>query len=918
MQKTIYRSSSQARGLIEVLLSLLILMAYPDWHLEHLLHTMKQPGFLFSFFILFSLTVDLSAEHRHGLQCRHWSPFNQMGDNTTQRYAPERTVDLLDLSLDVTPDFKNRRVSGTATLTFQTMLRPVETLRLDAYDLEISKITSGPKIASWENTDRALLIHFEKSIPPLRKGKISIAYEAEPVKGLYFRTPELGYKKTDMHIWTQGETIEARHWFPCFDAPNEFFTSSITCRVPKDMTVLSNGRRAGEQVDPKTGLKAVTWIQEKPHVNYLISLVAGYFERISDQHGELSMSFWTPPSEFAQAANSFRETKQCMEYLEKEIGVPYPWSKYDQVCVQDFYWGGMENTSLSTLNTSTLFSLETENIRSSQGLVAHELVHQWFGDLVTCKDWSHIWLNEGFATYYTHLFAGHKDGPEHRLYGLYRDMKSITGRSNDVVPMVNRNYDRPSDMFRKYGYMSYSKGSWVLHMIRSRIGPELFRKSVKTYLNRHRHGSVVTENLRMALEETSGENFDRLFDQYVYHAHHPELKISYSWDAKSKLAKLSVKQEQKVEGDVMLFQLDLPVRFKVGERTINRSIPLSKAAEDFYFALPSPPKTIRIDPRLTILAKTEFTPPVAMLHAQLDDPDDLIGRLLAVEALSKRKDKTSVQKLKESLAKDTFYGVRIAASKALRGIDSEHAFEALASTPRQKDARVRRQVVSDLGSFYKPAALTALKKSLQGEKNPAIRGTAIRALAGFGDSGAAGLIRKALGSSSYRHQLADAAVSALRTQDDPAEIKTLLAALRKDKEKFTSRGYGQALRTLAYLARNEEDKSTVRRFLTEGCSLPSPRVKQAALEALGDLGDSKAIAVLEKFARGRDGSPERSKAESAIEKLRAGRKPVDDFKNLRQEVGALKKANEALEKKLGDLIKRYDSLPLPKTPKSKE
>ena len=879
---------------------------------------MKNSSILFILIILFSSVHHLRAEHQHTLLCRHWNQFPSPVDTTIQRYAPEREIDVLDLSLDVTPDFKNRKVSGTVTITFQTMLQPVGTLRLDAHDLEISQVNSGPKIASWENTDRALLIRFEKPIPALRKGKVSITYEAEPVKGLYFRTPELGYKKTDMHIWTQGETLEARHWFPCFDAPNEFFTSSITCRVPKGMTVLSNGRRVGEKIDSETGLKAVTWKQEKPHVNYLISLVAGYFERITEKHGDLSMSFWTPPSEFAQAPNSFRETKQCMEYLEKEIGVPYPWAKYDQVCVQDFYWGGMENTSLSTLNTSTLFSVETENIRSSQGLVAHELAHQWFGDLVTCKDWSHIWLNEGFATYYTHLFAGHKDGQDHMIYGLYRDMKSITARSHDVVPMVNRKYDRPSDMFRKYGYMSYSKGSWVLHMIRSQIGPDLFRKAVKIYLTRHRHGNVVTENLRTALEEVSGRTFDREFDQYVYHAHHPELKISYSWDSEAKLAKLSVKQEQKVEGDVMLFELGLPVRFKTGDQTINRTIPLSKVSEDFYFSLPNTPKIVRIDPHLTVLAKTDFTPPVTMLHAQLADPEDIVGRLLAVEALAKRKDKTSVEKLSHALAQDLFYGVRVAASKALRGIDTEQAFEALVANAKQKDARVRRQVISDLGSFYKPAALTALKKSLQGEKNPAIRGSAIRALAGFGDPGAAGLIRKALGSTSYRHQLADAAVSALRAQDDPAEIKSLLAALRKDKDKFTSRGYGQALRTLAYLARNEEDKSTVRRFLTEGCSHPTPRVKQAALESLGELGDSKAIAVLEKFARGRVGSPERSKAEGAIEKLRAGRKPVDDFKNLRQEVGALKKANEALEKKLGDLIKRYDSLPLPMIPKRKE
>tara|TARA_Y100001934_G_scaffold278245_1_gene378999 strand:+ start:2078 stop:4669 length:2592 start_codon:yes stop_codon:yes gene_type:complete len=857
----------------------------------------------------------MRAEHRHSLQCRHAVPFLAGVDTTTQRYAPDRQVDILHFALDVTPDFKNRRVAGTATFTFKTMLKAVKQLRLDAVDLEVSEIKAGPKIEAWQNTDSALLITFARPIPPMRQVKLSVTYEAQPVKGLYFRTPELGYNPGDMHIWTQGETIEARHWFPCFDAPNEFFTSSMTCRVPEGMVVLSNGRKASEKIDPETGLKVVTWEQEKPHVNYLISLVAGYFKKLQEKHGDLSMSFWTPPSEFAEAANSFRETKQCMEFMEKEIGVPYPWVKYDQVCVQDFNWGGMENTSLTTLNAHTLFSLETENIRSSQGLVAHELAHQWFGDLVTCKDWSHIWLNEGFATYYTHLFAGHKDGPEVMLYGLHRNLKSLIGRANDVVPMVNRKYQKPSDMFSKYGFMSYTKGSWVLHMLRSQLGPELFRKAVKIYLERHRHGSVVTENLRAAIEEVTGNSYDRFFDQYVYHAHHPEFGISYSWDQKAKLAKISVKQEQKVDDNVMLFQLSLPVRFKVGDQSIDHSMAIDKASEDFYFSLPAAPEVVRIDPDLTWLAKTTFAPPVAMLHAQLADTKDVVGRLLAVDALGKRKDKTSVDKLKDVLNKDRFYGVRHAASQALRSIGTEAAFDALRTSTKQPDARVRRQVVTDLGSFYKPAALAALKKSLAGEKNPAVRAVAIKALAGFGDAGAAGLIRKALTSSSYRHQLGDAAVTAMRKQDDPADLPVLLQALREDAKKFTSRGYGSGLRALAYLGRNEEDKSKIRGFLLGKVSHLNPRIRLAAIDSLGQLGDPKAIAALEKFARGGEGSPERKNAEAAIEKLRVARKPVDDFKNLRKEVTELRKANEKLSKQVEDLEKRFGAVIQPEEKK---
>jgi len=870
---------------------------------------MKRTILLFASAVLSLGIVGLAkAEHVHGLQCGHGATVWSSIDSASQRYAPDRAVDIEQFDLDVTPDFKNRRVAGTATFTFRPILKPLGQLRLDAHDLEISNVTAGSsEIAAWQNTDRALIVTFANPIAAGEQAKLTVTYEAEPKKGLYFRTPEMGYDPGDTHIWTQGESIEARHWFPCFDAPNEFFTSTMTCRVPEAMVVLSNGRKVSDAVDADSGLRVVKWSQDKPHVNYLITLVAGHFKRIEEKHGDLSMSFWTAPSDFANAANSFRDTKACMEFFEKEIGVPYPWAKYDQVCVQDFNWGGMENTSQTTLNASTLFSNETENIRSSQGLMAHELAHQWFGDLVTCKDWSHIWLNEGFATYYTHLFAGHKDGLDEMRYGLYRDRKSLTGRSGDTTAMVNRKYNTPKEMFRKYGFMSYSKGSWVLHMLRSQLGPELFRKCVKTYLERHKHGNVVTEDLRSIIEELSGNSFDRFFDQYVFHAHHPELKISYAWDEKTKLAKLSVKQEQKVDANVLLFHVRLPVRFTVDGQALDRSLHVTKPAEDFYLRLAKAPSIVRIDPDVTLLAKLGFTPTTALLHAQLADESDALGRLQAVELMAKRKDKTTREKLKHALQNDPFYGVRIAASRALRGISSDDAFSALIASTDQPNAKVRRQVISDIASQYKPEALAALKQSLAKEKNPAIRARIINGLTGHNDKEARKLINQALDSESFRHQLADAAVSALRKQDIPANIAKIRAALENDGEKFTTNGYASGLRALGYLARNQKKRTDIREFLIGHVNNPKRRVALASIDALGQLGDPRAIAVLDKFTGAAEDDPARKAAEQAVEKLRAGRKPVDDFKNLRRELTSLKQSNSKLIKELDNLKKRFDA-----------
>src|SRR5262245_11109990 len=363
------------------------------------------------------------------------------------KYAPSREIQILHLTLDVTPDFKARAVSGSATLRFKPIARPFAELKLDGVDLAVRSVTSTEKLLGWQATAQQVVVTFADPIPPERAVSVTVDYSASPRKGLYFRTHELGYEKTDAHLWTQGEPIEARHWFPSVDAPNAKFTSEVICRVVEGMTVLSNGRKVSEGKEGTNGLVAVRWVQDKPHANYLIALCAGYFKKVEDKYRDIPLAFYTPPSEIEQAASSFEGTKEMMAFFEKEIGVPYPWAKYDQVCVDDFHWGGMENTTLTVLNDRTLFTAETENLRDSIGLVAHELAHQWFGDLVTCKDWSQIWLNEGFATYYEALYQRHKFGEDTFRFEMYQNASGVLNQANDTNAIVRRDFGHPDEQF---------------------------------------------------------------------------------------------------------------------------------------------------------------------------------------------------------------------------------------------------------------------------------------------------------------------------------------------------------------------------------------------------------------------------------------------------------------------------------------
>jgi len=433
------------------------------------------------------------CRYRAGAQARAERPLG-IDLEGKYHYAPDRQVDVLDIKIDVTPDFQKRTIAVTAALKVTPISKPVELLRLDAIDLDVHAVRcDGAKIADFVSTRKDLRIAFTEPVAPGTVITLHINYSAQPNAGLYFRTPAMGYPAGDTHLWTQGEAHEARHWLPCFDYPNERSSTEVICHVPKGMTVLSNGRRMGEEVDDN-GLKVVRWREEKPHVSYLICLVAGYLEKLEKRHRDIPLAFYTQPTLSNYAKNSFRDTPDIMAFYEEEIGVKFPWVKYSQVTIHDFTAGGMENTTLTTLTDQTIFSTATENIRTTRSLDAHEMAHQWFGDYVTCKDWSHVWLNEGFATYYAHLYAGHKFGRDAMLYGLYRDATGrILTHKDDKRPIVYRGYNNAMEQF---GYRSYPKGSWVLHMLRSQLGPQHYRKCIKAYLEKYALSSVVSDDLR--------------------------------------------------------------------------------------------------------------------------------------------------------------------------------------------------------------------------------------------------------------------------------------------------------------------------------------------------------------------------------------------------------------------------------------
>jgi aminopeptidase N len=663
------------------------------------------------------------------------------------------------------------------------------------------------------------------------------------------------------------------------------FTTELICRVPLGMIALSNGKLLSETVEGE--MLRFHWLQEKAHPNYLIALVAGKLKKIETMYRDIPLQFYTMASQIQYAPNSFKDTASLMAFFEKELGVPYPWAKYAQVVVDDFIWGGMENTTLTVLTRRTLFATETENIFSSQGLVAHEMVHQWFGDYVTCKDWSHIWLNEGFASYYPLLYVEEAEGVKAMHYGLYQNAQRIFAeKANDFRPILFRKYETIWDVFN---YRPYQKGAWVLQMLRTQLGADLFRRVIHTYLQQHALQSVETQDLFKICEALSGVSLQQFQDQWLYQTRHPELKVSQSWEAATRTLKVKIEQVQKISELVPYFRFSTFFRVEGEGYQSDFPVEITQKEQEFSWVLPSKVKNCRLDPHYGVLAEVQQEKPLEMWYTQLLDSSDLLGQLLAIEFLKTNRgaDSRTLELFLKLLKEDPFYGVRLEVSKALRGLHTPEALGVLLQALPQEDARVRHQVVKDLSAFYEERVLEFLLQILEKEKNPEIRAEALSSFGKYKFERVSARLFQGLNTPSFRNKITESAIQAISASCDTAYSSPLLETLRQRSKEFSTGGLGQALIGLARVAFFQHDKNPFYHYLLSHLDHPQKEVQQQALSALGELGDLRALPILEGYLGRPEDNPLRKKAQESIEKLRQSVPTSVSLRELQEQIHAL-------------------------------
>jgi aminopeptidase N len=826
----------------------------------------------------------------------------------TRNYPPDPQVDFENLALDlVMDDPMSRSFTCDETLTFHTAGFPIDRLTLDAVGLRIDGVTDlQAKPLSFRIDDKTITIRFPEALAPNQESGIKISYACiKPTKGMIFTLPDAGYPDRPVSIHTQGEPEQNRYWFISHDYPNAKQSTETTVTIPDKYAALSNGALISKDELPG-GKAKYHYKLAQPQASYLVSLVIGEFAILRDHWRDRPVEYWVPPSMKDDAWRTFGKTPRMIELFSTLTGVDFAWEKYAQSVVYNFEAGGMENTSCTTLTEYATIDQRASLDTDSESLTAHELAHQWFGDLVTCKSWEHIWLNEGFAVFMDNIWQEHEHGEEAYAHEIWSMMRGVSQSDDPTAKggVVWPYYEDPDDTFSRGVSNPYSKGACVLHMLRRSLGDELFWKCLGEYLRRYRYQSVETDDLRKVIDELSGRSYARFFQQWIYRAGSPEVQADYSWDDANGIAKLKFEQKQTITADAPAFEMDLPVWFVAGDGTVTkRTMHIDDRFAELTAQFDKEPAMVLLDPEGAVLAKWDTDFPTPMSRRAATNAPTPMARYDAIGALATKNDDTTRSTLRAILLDEkTERTYREEAAAALGKMQQPPArdilISALAPESEIPDPRTRRAAIIALATYRSDDVTPTLMRFAKADPSINVQSAATAGLGGENPSDAAEtvLLQNAK-TPSFRDRLRTAALRALVQWHDTKGIEPAMAMA----------AYGQPYRTrpaaidaLAKLARelDKDKRGPACSFLVKLLNDPVNNVEYAAASALGELADPDAKPALQAFADGT--APENAKAvaRGALYAIDSATGEAASVKDLRERVEALEKARQRFEKDL--------------------
>ncbi len=796
--------------------------------------------------------VAFGAACRSGAHRDEFASAAVLGAPEATAHAPrELSIDVEHYALDIELDPATRSLSATCRIRLWPAGDALSAVDLDLEGLDVRTVRDDRgRALAFDHARGVLRVELAEELAPRDFAELTVEYSGRPRKGLWFVAPKDGVAT---QVFTQGECEDSRWWFPCADSPADRATSEIRVTMPEHWIALA----AGERIErtQSEGRAVELWRMTAPHPPYLTTLVAGELTVRQSEWEGIPLVYVASPQHAEHIEPNFVETGDMLRFFSELTGTRYPYAKYGQSCVANFPFGGMENVSATTLTDTTLRDERGRRDTPSTGLVAHEAAHQWFGDLVTCEDWSEIWLNEGFATYADALYTEKSRGADEFKIRV-RDMQdSYTRRDvgKNRRPMLHDVYRDPMDLF--FSGHAYEGGAVRLHLLRSVLGDKVFFAGLRRYVSENANRAVDTGDLRKSMEAVARVDLGWFFDTWFEKPGFPEFQVSWRYDQLRKLVVLTVNQVQDPsDGTPAAFRVPVDVEIRDARGTKMHRLTIDERRHLFRLECASQPTWVRFDARGAIPKVIDDKKSTAEWLAIASSSDDAAARRDAVLVLGRILDQGSSDDERGSardvllarLAKDSVAAVRAAAATALgtRARPECRAPLELAASS-DAEARVRVAALTSLAPFASEAGVAEFARAqYRAGFSWETMGAAAALLCSAEPQHAFDFLTGELDTPSPHGVLEGRLLAELAKRND-ARVAPILISVATDESELDA----PRVAAVAALGRIGKGDLTVRRELLSLLGTESWRVRRETITALGALRDRAVYAPLAEYYR---------------------------------------------------------------------
>ncbi len=819
-------------------------------------------------------------------------PFPEPG--IEPNYAPSRSIRIQHMHVSLSIEPADATFKGTARIAVMPLPISTGSATFDFDEVVVDSVTDADGNAlDWTHGDGRLKVRGVTEPTTL-----VVQWTGDsPRRGMYFTGPTQFEPNRQHMAWTQCQDEDGHFVFPCHDHPGIKHTWSIELDAPEGYTLLSNGSLSDSGV--RNGRSWARYEQREAMPAYLFTAVAARLSVIEGTGGPVPIRYLVPVGQEEHAVRAMGKTPLMIEEFARKTGIHYPWPRYDQVVVHDFIFGGMENVACTTMTDLLLVDTKAVLEWDPDGLVAHELAHQWFGDLVTCQDWSQAWLNESWATFMESVWWQADRPEEDATWYRWELGQSYLGEDSGRYrrPIVSYQFREPIDVFDRH---LYEKGATVLSTLRFELGEGPFWAGVNHYLTRHAHSTVHSRHFQRALEDATGANLDRFFDQWIFGAGHPALEVNLSEEPGLVVATVKQTQTGNETADVFHFTLRLVLVSEDGsERIVD--LPVQERERSWAIPVDGDIATVRVDPAFRVLGTIKLSGPGPWLEQLLGDACPVVA-VRAARGLLEKGSASGFDAVVHALREHPWHGVRSTIARALGsrgGDDSRDAL--LAALSAEPDPRTVRGIVEGLGQFREEVVATRLLEQLNGDE-PAtwqLWGSLLTSLGKTRDPRAVEALSANLDVQGWGSLVQQRALTGLAATEDPAALPILL---ERSKTSHPPRLRAAAAAALSVLGdKVESTRTAVVERLCEMVREPGFRPRLASVAALGRVRDSRASAVLTQVHRSDPDGRIRRGAFESLRKIRKGRTTEAGLATMRGRLESLAEENHKLRSRIDKL-----------------